>query len=121
MNVLDDLSKFKETDRSGMLALVENFPDMMKEAAGIFASSGMEDRGPVSNIVISGMGGSAISGDIASKLLFSSSGVPVVVSRGYDIPAFVSERTLFFALSYSGNTEETLSSFEKASAAGQRL
>lgn len=68
----------------------------------------------IQNIVITGMGGSAIGGDIIRSLAAQTTRVPVIVNRGYEIPRFVGPQTLFLAVTYSGNTEETLSSFEQA-------
>ncbi len=68
----------------------------------------------VDKVVILGMGGSAIGGDLV-RSLFSRQKRPVIfVSREYELPAFVDEKTLVIASSYSGNTEETLSSFSQA-------
>lgn len=57
------------------------------------------------NIVIAGMGGSGLAGKIFSELY---SGLPVYLADGYELPEFVSDSTLVIAISYSGNTEETL-------------
>jgi glucose/mannose-6-phosphate isomerase len=65
-------------------------------------------------VVISGLGGSAIGGDILRSFAMPRVDIPVIVNRDYDVPKFVNENTLFLAISYSGNTEETLSSFHKA-------
>jgi glucose/mannose-6-phosphate isomerase len=67
-----------------------------------------------SNVVILGMGGSAIGGDFVRRLALAESKVPVWVHRDYGLPAFVDKNTLVIASSYSGNTEETLSAFTKA-------
>lgn len=75
----------------------------------------------VQNIVITGMGGSAIGGDILRSLAAQTAQVPVVVNRGYEVPRFVGPRTLFLAVTYSGNTEETLSSFEQARKQGAQI
>jgi glucose/mannose-6-phosphate isomerase len=64
-------------------------------------------------VVVLGMGGSAIGGDLV-RSLFSSKKKIIFVSRDYDLPAFVDEKTLVIASSYSGNTEETLSAFSQA-------
>jgi glucose/mannose-6-phosphate isomerase len=66
------------------------------------------------NIVVSGLGGSAIGGDILRTYALKRAKIPVVVVRDYDIPAFVDQDTLFLAVSYSGNTEETLSAYSQA-------
>lgn len=65
-------------------------------------------------IVVSGMGGSAIGGDILRTYAASKAKIPVVVVRDYSVPAFVNQDTLFLAVSYSGNTEETLSAYSQA-------
>lgn len=70
------------------------------------------------NIVLSGMGGSAIAGMLFSDL-FSS--VPVTVVNGYDVPDFINENSLFIAISHSGNTEETLSALENATSRGAQI
>lgn len=68
--------------------------------------------GEIDKIVFIGMGGSAISGDLIKSYL--SLKVPVFVFKSYDLPEFVDKRTLVFAISYSGNTEETLTAFNAA-------
>jgi glucose/mannose-6-phosphate isomerase len=68
----------------------------------------------ISNIIISGLGGSAISADLIKNILSEEIFVPIVVNRNYDLPKFASKSTLFIASSYSGNTEETISSLKQA-------
>lgn len=65
-------------------------------------------------IVVSGLGGSAIGGDILRSYALSRCQVPVIVNRDYVLPAFVNDHTLVLAVSYSGNTEETLSAYQQA-------
>lgn len=65
-------------------------------------------------IVVSGLGGSAIGGDILRSYALNRSRIPVIVNRDYVLPAFVNEHTLVMAVSYSGNTEETLSAYRQA-------
>jgi glucose/mannose-6-phosphate isomerase len=69
-------------------------------------------------VLIGGMGGSAIAGDILRDCTRRGARAPIRVVRGYDLPAATGPRTLFVASSYSGNTEETLSLFEQAQRAG---
>ncbi|TFF98102.1 MAG: bifunctional phosphoglucose/phosphomannose isomerase [Promethearchaeota archaeon] len=64
--------------------------------------------------VICGMGGSAISGDILSDYLKYSVEFPIITVRNYKLPKFVDKNSLVFVISYSGNTEETLSAFKEA-------
>lgn len=77
--------------------------------------------GYIQNIVITGMGGSAIGGDILRGLAAKEAQVPVLVNRGYEVPRFVGPQTLFLAVTYSGNTEETLSAFEQARKQGAQI
>ncbi|SHG53436.1 bifunctional phosphoglucose/phosphomannose isomerase [Thermosyntropha lipolytica DSM 11003] len=65
-------------------------------------------------IVVSGLGGSAIGGDILRSYAADKMDIPVIVNRGYELPNFVNRDTLFLAVSYSGNTEETISAYEEA-------
>lgn len=66
------------------------------------------------NIVISGLGGSAISADLIKNFIANEIHLPIIVNRNYQVPAFSDQNTLFIASSYSGNTEETLSSLNEA-------
>lgn len=69
------------------------------------------DKLSFNKIIISGLGGSAISGDLLKNFLKDELDIPVFINRNYFLPSFADEKTLLIASSYSGNTEETLSSF----------
>ncbi len=75
----------------------------------------------VSSVVVFGMGGSGIGGDVLAALAGPSCGVPIVVSKGYECPAHVGPDTLVFASSFSGNTQETLAAATAAREAGARM
>ena len=75
----------------------------------------------VSNVVVSGMGGSALGGRIIGSLERQILKIPVVVSTEYHLPNFVNEKSLVIICSYSGNTEETLSSLAEARARGAQI
>ncbi len=79
------------------------------------------DARSLNGVVLVGMGGSAIGGDLVRTLVEAEADVPFVVVRGYTLPAWVSERTLVIASSYSGGTEETLSSYDDAVQRGARV
>jgi glucose/mannose-6-phosphate isomerase len=68
----------------------------------------------ISQVVVAGMGGSAIAGDFLQAIAFHEGGASVTVVRGYELPAWVGPGTLVIACSHSGNTEETLSAFRQA-------
>ena len=73
-----------------------------------------EDYQRINKILILGMGGSAIGGDLIAGLAINEVAVPIIVCRDYILPNFVDAETLVIASSYSGMTEETLSAFEQA-------
>lgn len=115
--LLDDLSALQERDRSGMLAAIYELPEQI-EAATVLATEAelLVSQQPFQNILVAGMGGSAISGDLLAGLIYDEAGLPLLVHRNYGVPAFVGEDSLVFAASYSGNTEETMSSYRAAKA-----
>jgi glucose/mannose-6-phosphate isomerase len=117
---LDDLEEIKRIDTSNMLGFIGNFPRQIEEAIQITENIEIEDFNP-SQIVIAGVGGSAIGGDILASWLFKRIKIPIFVNRAYKLPTFVDENTLLFAVSYSGNTEETLSLFEEGIKKGCRI
>jgi glucose/mannose-6-phosphate isomerase len=101
-------------DKSGMRKKIDDLPEQIKQS---WENGKAADAGTISNpanIVICGMGGSAIAGDLLHDLLFGDIPIPLIVNRGYEIPSFVNERTLLFVSSYSGNTEETIQAFSHA-------
>ncbi|MEM4662856.1 MAG: bifunctional phosphoglucose/phosphomannose isomerase [Candidatus Diapherotrites archaeon] len=109
----------KKYDKKNTISFLRSFPEQCRDALEISSSKNIEPlRGNYNNIFIQGMGGSGISGAIARDLLKDRCPLGVYVSNSYDLPEFVNEKTLCFFVSYSGNTEETISSFEKA---GERL
>jgi glucose/mannose-6-phosphate isomerase len=75
----------------------------------------------VQNVVVSGMGGSALGGRVVSSLERQTIHVPVVISTEYHLPNFVNEKSLVIVSSYSGNTRETLASLAEARARGAQI
>jgi glucose/mannose-6-phosphate isomerase len=109
---LDNVSAYRQFDKLGMLDHLHAFPEQCQKAwekVQRFELPHLHSR--ISNVVILGMGGSAIGGDFVRRLALSESKVPVWVHRDYSLPAFVDDNSLVIASSYSGNTEETLSGF----------
>jgi glucose/mannose-6-phosphate isomerase len=116
---IDDL---KMADPQGMLEHLKSFPDLWVE--GIELSNDIDpgvDLDAISQIVVSGMGGSAIGGDLMRTFVEATSPIPVSVNRSYTLPAHVDDRTLLVASSYSGNTEETLAALEVAIERGSHV
>lgn len=101
-------------DKANMLDGLARFPEQIKEALTIAESVKRFNFLKIDNVVVAGMGGSAISGDIMLSLFRDTLDVPLIVNREYDLPKWVNKDTLVFCISYSGNTDETLSSFKLA-------
>jgi glucose/mannose-6-phosphate isomerase len=105
-------------DPSGMLADVLAQPHQYEDALWRTDSAGIKKREFARGLVICGMGGSAIGADLAAAAIGLRATAPITTIRGYELPAWVGPDTLVACASYSGNTEETLSCFEQAGAAG---
>lgn len=115
MTDLDNPETYQRYDPGGMLLHLHKLPQQCREAwekaEAYELPCAFKD---IDKVVVCGMGGSAIGGDLLSSLA-ANLGKPIVfVHRGYDLPAFVDSQTLVIASSYSGNTEETLSAFAQA-------
>jgi glucose/mannose-6-phosphate isomerase len=110
--MLDDLSLVSRIDKSDMLGIMEGFPRQMREAKELVNASSLGSIYKIDNVVISGMGASSISGDIVKSLFREKINIPIYVSRQYDLPKWANKDTLLISQSYSGNTEETLSTFK---------
>lgn len=103
------------TDRANMFKLIREFPAQVAEALeiGAKATVTMKVTG-VKTIVVCGLGGSAIGGDLLRSYLAGEIKVPIIVNRHYTLPAFVGPDTLVIISSYSGNTEETNTAHREA-------
>ena len=109
-------------DSGGMFALAEGFPEQVEEAYR--SSQDLSDlprREDVQNVVVLGMGGSGIAGDVLQAVASPLIPVPVSVVKGYECPHYVDETSLVFAISFSGNTEETIEAASDAALAGARM
>lgn len=105
-----------------MEKLISAFPENISEALAIAKQSKFKtpDR-EIKNIVICGMGGSGIGGKLVGKWIENEINVPILYAHDYGIPAFVSKHSLVIGSSYSGNTEETLSSVKLAIQKGAHI
>ncbi|NOX97621.1 MAG: bifunctional phosphoglucose/phosphomannose isomerase [Nitrospirae bacterium] len=101
-------------DKSDMLSIIRNFPQQWKEAEEIGRKFlPPSDYRKINKVVVTGLGGSAMGGDILLSYLSEEMRIPVFVNRNYTLPRFVDKDTLLFVVSYSGNTEETISAYQK--------
>ena len=121
--ILDDFKAIEKYDASGMLELMESFPEQCKEARRIGDSFKLPKNFKTNykNIVCIGMGGSAIGADLVRSYIADDLGIPLFVNRNYTLPNFVDEHTLVIVSSYSGNTEEVLSAYRDARSRGSEI
>src|SRR5690554_3321200 len=95
--------------------LIAEFAQQLQDALQIGSKAKLKiANNNITNIVISGLGGSGIGGTIAQNYLSNIAKIPVLVNKTYSLPAFVNEQTLMIACSYSGNTEETVDALNTA-------
>ncbi|MCG3119409.1 MAG: hypothetical protein ALAOOOJD_01801 [bacterium] len=109
-------------DRADMLGRVlsqpQHFRDALARAQAVRVELKLES---IRNVVIAGLGGSAIGGELVKSLTYQQLPVPLTVCRSYQLPKFVDEHTLVISSSYSGNTEETLATFQQALQCGAQI
>ncbi len=117
---LDDLDYLNRIDPRGMLDVITALPESAEDAIEMAGRVSLKVR-RFRNLVVAGMGGSAVGGLLLRDWLGSTARVPIVVSRDYSLPGFVGDDTLLFVVSYSGDTEETLSAFEDGRVKGARI
>ena len=119
---LDDLDRFKQLDTLNMLGEIDDLPDQLGFAYQLGLKHELPEWKDFKQIVIAGMGGSAIGADLLASYSASLAPLPVSVHRDYGLPLFArGAETLVVCSSHSGNTEETLDAFESAHKAGCRL
>jgi glucose/mannose-6-phosphate isomerase len=116
--LLDNLSELKKRDRNGMLDILARFDQFLKTSLENAPQIEIPQRDRIDGVILVGLGGSAIGGDLARAYLGSDLKVPFQVVRSYTIPGWVNRSTLALVSSYSGNTEETLAALQAVKAAG---
>ncbi len=119
---LDDLNELARLDSEDVLGAVERFADQCREGWEIGRdATGLPDADGVDSIVVLGMGGSGVSGDVTRSVVEPRLPVPLSVIKSYGpLPEWIGRNTLVFAVSYSGTTEETVAALEEAHERGTR-
>ena len=123
--ILDQPEEVKRVDKSGLLGLCTQTPKYCEDAVELAKKVRIPNEVNISSeisikygkpqqIIVAGMGGSAIGGEILRDWLRDELPIPIEVCKDYTLPAYANENTLVFAVSYSGNTEETLNAFVDA-------
>jgi glucose/mannose-6-phosphate isomerase len=120
---LDDLNAIARLDSEDVLGAVERFADQCREGWEIgLVTAGLPNADGVDSVVVLGMGGSGVSGDVVQAVVEPRLLIPMRTIKGYGpLPEWVGRNTLVFAVSYSGSTEETVSALEEALQRGSRV
>lgn len=105
-------------DRTNMMEVIANFHQQIRNSIEYLKNTPkIDDSYRIKRIIIAGMGGSAISGDLARSYIDKNHpeiSIPIFILRNYDLPQWTDQHTLVICISYSGNTEETLSVIHQA-------
>lgn len=122
--ILDNPSVIRDIDKKNMLQFIERTAEFLRDATSRAEALQIPVKTKVlgrtityqrpKNVIVVGMGGSAISGDLLKGWLFDKASVPVETCRDFILPAYADHESLVVAVSYSGDTEETLSAFLQA-------
>ncbi len=112
--MLDDAKYIEQFDRSNTLAVVAGQADQLRQQYE-FDVPKVEG---LQQVVLAGMGGSALAAEFVRSWLADKLPIPIEIVRGYDLPAYVGDRSLVIISSYSGNTEEALSCLKQAKTTG---
>lgn len=112
MSIEDMERALDELDGEDMVAHVRRFPEYLKRSGDLVAEA--PDPSGCGGVAVAGMGGSGIVGEVLTRLCEDELDVPVVPVHDYDFPRYVDEDWFFVSVSYSGNTEETVSAHREA-------
>ncbi len=119
---LNSQKEIEEFDKGKILASIKMLPDQIKQTwEEIKELKIPKSYKNVDNVIICGMGGSALGGRIVDSLMVDRIRVPIELFTEYDVPNYVDKNTLVIVSSYSGNTEETLSAAHEAINKGAKL
>ncbi|MBV9291278.1 MAG: SIS domain-containing protein, partial [Frankiales bacterium] len=121
---LDDVEAITALDAQQMLRAVATSAAQIRQAITASADAGVErlrEDGRPRALVVTGMGGSGIAGDVVGSIAAAASPVPVLTHRGTGLPGWVGAADAVVAVSCSGRTRETLSTAEEAVRRGCRL
>ncbi|MBI4707999.1 MAG: bifunctional phosphoglucose/phosphomannose isomerase [Candidatus Omnitrophica bacterium] len=115
-------NNLRKIDKSNMLDLLLDFPVHFTVSQEIAERAVIKFKEcSFDNILFFGVGGSAIGADVVRSYLYSESALPIQVVREYDVPQYLGKNSLVFCISYSGNTEETLSAYDLARQRGAKI
>ena len=122
MRNIDDIKVIEKVDQARMRDILTGFGQQLRQAFQLGKNLALSPNpGRIKNIVFCGMGGSAIGAEIISAYLRNQTKASIYINRDYSLPRFVDRNCLVILISYSGNTEETLSAYEQARKIGSKI
>jgi glucose/mannose-6-phosphate isomerase len=116
---MSSLERLRELDSERQLDAVLATPDHLRDALWRIETARLEPA-EAAGVMICGMGGSAIGGDLAAAVLGERCTLPLLTIRGYELPPWATPEWSVVCSSFSGDTEETLACWEAAGALGAR-
>ncbi len=116
-SLLDNFEEIRRIDKSDMLSFQVKAAQHFSNALHLARKVSLDYSEP-ENVIVAGMGGSAISGELLKDWARGKASTPIEISRDYKLPNYVGAKTLVIVSSYSGDTEETLSTFLDAKRRG---
>jgi len=115
MTTLDDKNQIQLLDESNMAKFILELPEQIEKSLQAFDKLEIpENWKKIKNICMCGMGGSAMAGWLLKNLPHAERKIPIQIIRNYDLPNWVDDQSLVICVSHSGDTQETLSAFDKA-------
>jgi len=115
-----DRDTIARVDVSDHLTDILAIPEHLRDALWKVESAGLDSWDSPGGIIVAGMGGSAIGGELARSILGDHASRPLITARAYGLPSWTTNETTVVCASYSGNTEETLACYEAAGVIGAR-
>ncbi len=122
MHNVDDIKTIENFDKSNMRKLLYDFPHQGEKIVQLMEHIRLPSTyREVRNIVVSGLGGSSVGGDLLKNFLRDKINLPLIVNRSYTLPHWIGKDSLLICVSYSGNTEETLSTYKIGKKCGSKI
>src|SRR3954453_11340953 len=115
-----DRDTIARVDASDQLTDILAIPEHLRDALWKVEPAGLDSWDSPGGIIVAGMGGSAIGGELARSILGDHASRPLIAARAYGLPSWTTNETTVVCASYSGNTEETLACYEAAGVIGAR-
>ena len=101
-------------DKDNMFSVIKDLYKHVEHSFEIIEESSLHKVDRLENIIICGMGGSAIGGDFVKTVLFNELTIPIHINRDYNLPKWTDSNSLIIVCSYSGNTEESISCLKQS-------